>query len=65
MARATPTTADLKAAFKRSGIWRSGWDFNRAIAVPSIRTSITCAARAHQAKHTHQGKPAPIQPALI
>ena len=42
---------DLKAAFRRSCIWRMGWTFERAMSVPSIATSIRMSALAHRRKH--------------
>jgi hypothetical protein len=41
-----PTPTELRAAFQRAGLWRQGWTFARALAVPSIRVALTCAADA-------------------
>ena len=61
-----PTTADLKASFHRCGLWRHGWTYDKAMAIDCIRSSITSAAKAHAKRLARkQGKPAPIQPALI
>lgn len=30
------TTADLKRAFRRCGLWRIGWTYDRAIGVPLV-----------------------------
>lgn len=38
------TTAELRAAFRRSGLWRSGWDFAKAISVATVRWSLLHAA---------------------
>lgn len=45
----TPTPTELRTAFQRAGLWRQGWTFARAIAAPSIRVALTCAA--HAARH--------------
>lgn len=58
----TIAPVELKAAFKRSCIWRLGWTFERAMSVPSIATSIRMSAIAHRRKH--QGTDAPAQAQL-
>ena len=52
---------DLKAAFRRSCIWRMGWTFERAMSVPSIATSIRMGALAHRRKHHGTDEPAQAQ----
>jgi len=45
----TPTTAELKAAFERARQMRfDGFSFERAMAVPSIRTVMSLSAIAHR-----------------
>jgi hypothetical protein len=61
-----PTTAELKESFARCGLWRHGWSYDGAMAIDCVRKSITSAAKAHAKRLARQqGKPAPIQPALI
>jgi hypothetical protein len=61
-----PTTAELKASFERCGLWRHGWTYDKAMAIECVRKSITSAAIAHRRKvERKQGKPLPVQPALI
>ena len=59
-----PGNDDLKAAYSKTGLSLLGIGFEKAMAVQSIRTAITCKAkRAHLDAQQH-GKPAPIQPGL-
>lgn len=61
----TETIADLKEVFKRSGLWRSGWTFEKAMECNVIRQSLGCAVRASRKKQKKQGNPAPLQPELF
>ena len=56
----THDTQRLKAAFKETGLAFLGYSFEKALAVPMIRTALECKVKAQT-----KGKPAPIQPALI
>lgn len=50
-----PTEAELRDAFRRSGIWRLGWDFNKAIGDPAV---LICLSRiARNANRPHPRKP--------
>jgi len=49
------TTAELKAAWHRAGLWRLGISFQRAIDSPLILSGLRLSARAYQRKH--QPKP--------
>jgi hypothetical protein len=59
------TTAELKQAFSRSGLWRLGWSFDKAMGCELTRKGLECAVRASQRKAARQGNPAPMQPELI
>jgi len=59
------TTAELKQAFRRSGLWRLGWTFDRAMACQVINTALCCMVRAQRCKAAKQGNPAPDQGVLI
>lgn len=63
--RHEPTTDELKAAYRKTGLGLLGIDFDRAMAVKPIRTAITCKAIAAHRAASINGKPAPTQPALI
>lgn len=57
------TEHELREAFRRSGLWRDGWTYARAIATAIVlrgmrNTAIAIRIRQH-------GSPAPIQRALI
>lgn len=41
-----PTTAELKAAWQRAGLWRMGISFKHAIASPLILAGLRAAAMA-------------------
>ena len=52
----------LRKAFRDSGLAFKGWTFERAMAIPMIRTVLQLQVSDRQKQH---GQPAPIQPALI
>lgn len=45
-----PTTAELKAAFRRCGLWRLGWTFDRAQASFTVAWALRHAAIAARAR---------------
>ena len=59
------TTAELKAAWQRAGLWRTGISYQRAIASPLLLSGLRAAARAARKQATQNGNPAPQQRALI
>lgn len=60
------TVQELRRAFRLSGLWRRGWDFQRAIATRAVFIGLHATVRAMRARHQQQhGKPAPMQRALI
>lgn len=60
------TERELRAAFRRSGLWRDGWTYAKAVATESVYRGLRIFAAAMRAKEQQQyGKPAPIQRALI
>jgi hypothetical protein len=60
------TEQELREAFRRSGLWRRGYDFKRAIETSSVLISLRGFVRARRDKEQQQdGKPAPMQRALI
>lgn len=66
MADDSITTDELRAAFRRCGLWRDGWTFQRAIDNNLVLLTLRAAARAWRKRHERQhGKPAPAQRALI
>ena len=60
-----PSTQELRDAFRRSGLWRMGWTFQRAITTPAIGTAIRCAASAAMKRAEREGHPMPSQLGLI
>lgn len=60
----TPTEQDLKAAYKRSGLWRLGMTYQRAISLPPVLTALTCSVAAHHKKAAQTGKPLPHDRAI-
>lgn len=65
-AAADITERELREAFNRSGLWRRGWSYQRAIEATPVLTSLIATIRAMRGKEQQQhGKPAPVQRALI
>jgi hypothetical protein len=60
-----PSTDDLKAAYRKTGLSLLGIGFDRAMTIKPICTAITCKAKAAHRAAGNNGKPAPIQPGLI
>lgn len=61
-----PGTAQLKAHYMKTGLGLLGISFEKAMAVDSIRTAITCKARrAYFESLKKHGKPAPVQAGLF
>lgn len=60
-----PTTEELKAAFRDTGLTFLGFTFERAMTVHPIRTAIACKVKAAHRAARNNGTPAPIQPGLI
>ena len=56
---------ELRDAFNRSGLWRRGWTYAKAIDTPCIITSLCATVRAWHREQQKHGKPAPIQRVLI
>ena len=61
------TEAELRTAFKRCQLWRVGWTFERAIKADSIvlrglRNQVIASRKYFEKQN---GKPAPVQQALI
>jgi hypothetical protein len=62
----TPTTAELRDAFRRGRLWWLGWTFQKAQSVPYVAQALANQVRAERARiEQQQGKPAPVQPALF
>lgn len=60
------TERELRDAFKRSGLWRRGWTYERAINNDLVLMGMRGAVRSMRKKfETQHGKPAPLQQALI
>ena len=58
----TQTECQLKEAYRRSGLWRLGMTFAKAMNEKAIRIGLECVVKSSIKK---TGKPAPIQPALL
>lgn len=56
----TKTERQQIAFYQRTGLSFLGVSFEEAMKNPALRIAITCGAKA-----SNQGKPAPVQPALI
>ena len=61
----TITTPELRAAFKRSGLWRLGWSYSEAIAKPAVYRALSAAARCRQEAAKRSGRATPTQPQLF
>lgn len=59
------TERELREAFKRSGLWRCGWNFHRAITTALVAWSLRNNAIASRRSAEKNGKPVPMQQALI
>lgn len=60
------TERELRAAFQRSGLWRRGWTYSRAITTALVARCLRNTALALRRSIEQQtGKPAPRQRALI
>ena len=60
----TITERELRDAFKRSGLWRDGWNYRRAIATEIVLRGLRNTVIAIRTRQQQHGKPAPIQRAL-
>jgi len=60
-----PCERELRAAFQRSGLWRRGWSYHRAITTGLVRLGLSLDAIAHRAQQKKIGRPVPEQQALI
>lgn len=66
MASTAPITErELRAAYKRSGVWRLGMTYERAVTVPAILTAMTSSAKAARRRAEQAGHPIPAQLGLI
>lgn len=55
-----PTLDEMRAAYRRAGIWRLGWSFVDALAVPMLRWAMEKSALAARRRDR-----LPVQPALF
>lgn len=60
------TERELREAFNRSGLWRRGWNYQRAITTAIVARCLrnTALALRHSVEQ-QTGKPTPVQRALI
>lgn len=58
------TETELREAFRRSGLWRSGWSFKRAIECNNVYISLRIYVRDLRKQQEKNGKPVPIQQQL-
>mgnify|MGYP000882786048 CR=1 FL=1 len=63
----SPTTEELRAAFNANRLLHlQGMSFERAIAIPLLRTAIECTAKARRrAEEARRGHALPVQEALL
>lgn len=59
------TEPELREAFKRSGLWRDGWNYQRAITTELVARCLRFSVIATRRSAEKNGKPAPMQQALI
>lgn len=59
------TERELREAFRRSGLWRDGWTYARAIGTACVLRGLQNTAAALRARQQQNGNPAPMQRALI
>lgn len=60
------TEKELREAFRFSGLWRSGWDYDRAIHTSNVALCLRNIVRAIRRRFAQQhGKPAPVQRAIF
>lgn len=59
------STTELKAAFQRTGLWRMGWSFERAMKCKATCIGLKAIVRAERRALEKKGQPAPVQPGLI
>lgn len=60
----TITDYELRDAYRRAGLWRLGWTYQRAITTDSVRIALECTAEAARRRAEREGKPLPRQAAL-
>lgn len=65
MSNSNLTERELRAAYKRAGLWRIGMTYERAINVPGIRIALTCSINAARRKTALAGQRTPSQLGLI
>lgn len=59
------TDRELRAAYKRAGLWRLSVTYERAIDVPAIRTALNYSVKATRRRAEQDGHPMPAQLGLI
>jgi hypothetical protein len=59
------TEKELRAAFRRSGLWRDGWTYAKAVATDCVLKGLRIYAGAIRRRQQQNGNPAPQQRALI
>lgn len=59
------TEKELRIAFKRSGLWRDGWDFRKALATDVVLVGLRNIALAIRRRQQQNGNSAPQQRVLI
>ena len=65
MSEIEPTTDELRAAWQRAGLWRTGWSFERANNTAVIRQCLISAVKRTRRMAERSGQPHPTQPSLI
>lgn len=58
------TERELREAFRRSGLWRDGWTYAKAIGTACVLRGLQNTAAAIRSRQQN-GNPAPMQRALI
>ncbi|OGS99806.1 MAG: hypothetical protein A3K04_02360 [Gallionellales bacterium RBG_16_56_9] len=59
------TAAEMRRAFRSSGLWRMGWTYAKAMTTIAVRKSLICAVRAQRRTAEKTGNPPPDQLGLL
>jgi len=60
------TERELREAYKQSGLWRSGWSFQRATTTDAVLRGMKIFVKDMRKRFEQQhGKPAPMQRAIF
>lgn len=60
----TPTTAELRDAFRRGRLWGLGWTFERAMSVAPVAQCLANVVRAERQQRENRSSRLPVQMSL-